>query len=297
MQSLKGRFRRETGERADPAPSRLKYRLQRWMLTPGIRFGLRFGIPFCLIFAAGSAYLADEGRRDALRGLVNDARAAIEERPEFMVNVMAVDGAGTSVAQDIREVVPLDFPVSSFDLDLQQIRDVITGLDPVKSASVRIRPGGILQVDVEEREPALIWRSREGLALLDESGIHVAELGHRSLHPDLPLIAGEGADGEAAEALRLFAAARPLGARLRGLVRVGERRWDVVLDRKQRIMLPAENPVPALERVLAVSEVQDLLERDVAAVDMRLAGRPTIRMTENSVENWWRIRQLNGGGQ
>ncbi|KIC15888.1 cell division protein FtsQ/DivIB [Leisingera sp. ANG-Vp] len=297
MQPLKGRFRREPSERADPAPSRLKYRLQRWMLTPGIRFGLRFGVPFCLIFAAGSAYLADEARRDALRGLVNDARAAIEERPEFMVNVMAVDGAGTSVAQDIREVMPLDFPVSSFDLDLQQIRDVITGLDPVKSASVRIRPGGILQVDVEEREPALIWRSREGLALLDENGIHVAELGHRSLHPDLPLIAGAGADGEAVEALRLFAAARPLGARLRGLVRVGERRWDVVLDRKQRIMLPADNPVPALERVLAVSEVQDLLERDVAAVDMRLAGRPTIRMTENSVENWWRIRQLNGGGQ
>ncbi|WP_291733046.1 cell division protein FtsQ/DivIB [Leisingera sp. F5] len=299
MQPLKGRFRRSGGSegRADPAPSRLKYRLQRWMLTPGIRFGLRIGVPFCLIFAAGSAYLADESRRAALQGLINDARAAIEERPEFMVNVMAVDGAGASVAQDIREVVPADFPVSSFDLDLEQIRDVITGLDPVKTARVRIRPGGILQVDVEEREPALIWRSREGLALLDENGIHVAELGRRNLHPDLPLIAGKGAEQHAAQALRLFAAAKPLGPRLRGLVRVGERRWDVVLDRKQRIMLPAEQPVRALERVLAVSEVQDLLERDVAAVDMRLAGRPTIRMTENSVENWWRIRQLNGGGQ
>ncbi|UWQ80446.1 cell division protein FtsQ/DivIB [Leisingera sp. S132] len=297
MQPLNSWFRKPEDGRCDPAPSRLKYRLQRWMLTPGIRFGLRFGVPFCLVFAAGSAYLADEARRDTLVGLYIDARAAIQERPEFMVKVMAVDGAGVSVARDIREVVPLDFPVSSFDLDLEQIRDVITGLDPVKTASVRIRPGGILQVDVEEREPALIWRSREGLALLDENGIHVAELGRRSLHPDLPLIAGKGAADHAAQALRLFAAAKPLGPRLRGLVRVGERRWDVVLDRKQRIMLPAEKPVRALERVLAVSEVQDLLERDVAAVDMRLAGRPTVRMTENSVENWWRIRQLNGGGQ
>ncbi|EDZ45550.1 cell division protein FtsQ [Rhodobacterales bacterium Y4I] len=297
MQSLKGRFRRSAEGRADPAPSRLKYRLQRWMLTPGIRFGLRFGVPLCLVLAAGSAYLADEGRRDTLQGLVNQARAAVQERPEFMVKVMAVDGAGTSVAQDIREVVPLDFPVSSFDLDLEQIRDVITGLDPVKSASVRIRPGGILQVDVEERQPALIWRSREGLALLDETGTHVAELGRRNLHPDLPLIAGNGAAQHAAQALRLFAAAKPLGPRLRGLVRIGERRWDLVLDRNQRIMLPADDPVRALERVLAVSEVQDLLERDVAAVDMRLAGRPTVRMSENAVENWWRIRQLNGGGQ
>ncbi len=45
-----------------------------------------------------------------------------------------------------------------------------------------------------------------------------------------------------------------------------------------------------------VSEVQDLLERDVAVVDMRIAARPTVRMTENAVENWWRIRELNEGG-
>lgn len=298
MRALTQRFTgKPAAGRADPAPSRLKYRLQRWMLTPGIRFGLRFGVPFFLIFAAASAYLADEGRREGLMAMVADARSAIEERPEFMVNVMAVDGAGPSVAQDIREVMPAEFPVSSFDLDLEEIRDAVTGLDPVKSASVRIRPGGVLQVDVEERTPALIWRSRQGLALLDKNGIHVAELGRRSLHPDLPLIAGRGAAAKADEALRLFAAARPLGPRLRGLVRVGERRWDVVLDRGQRIMLPSRNPVQALERVLAVSEVQDLLERDVAAVDMRLAGRPTVRMAENAVENWWRIRQLNGDGQ
>ncbi|MDE4275461.1 cell division protein FtsQ/DivIB [Phaeobacter gallaeciensis] len=296
MRSLIRRKSKEHSGASDPAPSRLKYRLQRWMLTPGIRFGLRVGVPICLLAAAGTAFLADEGRRDALQGTINSIRASIEERPEFMVNVMAIDGAGTSVSEDIREVVPLDFPISSFDLDLAQIRDVIEGLDPVRTASVRIRPGGILQVNVEERKPALIWRSRDGLALLDETGAHVAELGQRRLHPDLPLIAGRGANREAEEAMRLLAAASPLGDRLRGLVRVGERRWDVVLDRGQRIMLPEDNPVQALERVIVVSEVKDLLERDVAAVDMRIAARPTVRMTENAVENWWRIREMNGGG-
>jgi|28_taG_2_1085356.scaffolds.fasta_scaffold00044_69 cell division protein FtsQ len=296
MRSLIRRKIKGQGTAADPAPSRLKYRLQRWMLTPGIRFGLRFGLPLCLIGVAAAGFMADEGRRDMVWGTVHSIRASIEERPEFRVNVMAIDGAGTSVAADIREVVPLDFPVSSFDLDLEQIRDLIEGLDPVKTASVRIRPGGILQIDVEERQPALIWRSRDGLALLDETGAHVAELGRRSLHPDLPLIAGKGADQNAPEALRLVAAAKPLGARLRGLVRVGDRRWDVVLDRGQRIMLPEANPAQALERVIVVSEVKDLLERDVAVVDMRIAERPTVRMTQAAVEDWWRIREMNGGG-
>ena len=92
----------------------------------------------CAVLAAAGGYLASEARRDHLVGLYTEARAAFETRPEVMVNVMAIDGAGTSVSEDIREVVPLDFPISSFDLDLGQIRDVIEGLDPVRTASVRI---------------------------------------------------------------------------------------------------------------------------------------------------------------
>jgi cell division protein FtsQ len=296
MRALMPGFRASRAQ-VDPAPSRLKYRIQRWMLTPGIRFGLKFGLPVCLMAAAGAGFMASEQRRDALQIFISDLRASIEQRPEFMVSVMAIDGAGDSVSQDIREVVPIDFPVSSFELDVTQIRDAISGLDPVKSAEVRIRPGGVLQVDVTEREPAIVWRSREGLALLDETGAHVAELGRRSLRSDLPLIAGIGADAHAGEALELIAAAAPLKGRLRGLQRVGERRWDLVLDRGQRIQLPADRPVAALEQVLAISEVKDLLERDVAVVDMRLSARPTIRMSENAVQEWWRIRQINGNGQ
>lgn len=294
---LDGAARIRSNRRCDPAPSRLSYRIQRWMLTPGIRLGLRIGIPFCLIFAVGSGFLASEKRRDALNQFVSDIRASIQERPEFMVNLMAIDGAGTSLAEDIREVVPLDFPMSSFDLDVQQIREVITGLDPVKSAGVRIRPGGILQVDVVERQPVVVWRTRDGTELLDETGAHVDDIPNRTTRSDLPLIAGAGANAHVGEAIRLLRASQPLGGRLRGLVRMGERRWDVVLDRGQRIMLPPERAVQALERVLAVNEVQELLERDVAVIDMRIASRPTIRMTEAAVEEWWRIRQTDGNGQ
>lgn len=281
----------------DPAPSRLSYRMQRWMLTPGIRLGLRVGVPFCLTLAVASAYLADQGRRDGFNQLVIGIRSSIQERPEFMVSLMAIDGAGLDLSQDIRDAVPLDFPLSSFDLDLEHIRQAVAGLDQVKTVSVRIRPGGMLQVDVIERQPVLVWRTRDGLALLDEHGVYVDAISQRAKQPDLPLIAGAGADVHVTEALALLAAAKPLGERLRGLVRIGERRWDVVLDRKQRIMLPAENPVRALERVIILSKGSDLLERDVRVVDMRIRERPTLRMSENAVKDWWRIRQINGIGQ
>jgi cell division protein FtsQ len=78
-----------------------------------------------------------------------------------------------------------------------------------------------------------------------------------------------------AEALALFAAAGPLGDRVRGLVRVGERRWDVVLDRDQRILLPETGAVQALEQVLALDAARTCSTATSCVVDMRLpAGRP-----------------------
>lgn len=270
--------------RRDPAPSRWSYRMQRWMLTPGLRTVLRRGLPLLALLGAGAIFWADQDRRDAFAMFVADIRATIQERPEFMVNLMAIDGAGGHLSEDIREVVPIDFPISSFDLELEGIREQILGLDPVKEASVRIRPGGILQIDVVERLPVVVWREYDGLSLVDETGHHVDKIASRRERADLPLILGRGAGEHVAEALALLGAAEQLGARLRGLAYRGERRWDVLLDRDQVIMLPVENPVRALERVLALDGAHELLARDIAVVDMRLGQRPTIRMSAQAVE-------------
>ena len=80
-------------------------------------------------------------------------------------------------------------------------------------------------------------------------------------------------------ALALVAAAAPLAPRIRGLVRMGDRRWDIVLDRDQRILLPAEDPIRALERLLALDHAQEILARDLLAIDLRNDARPTLRLT------------------
>jgi len=87
-----------------------------------------------------------------------------------------------------------------------------------------------------------------------------------------------------------------LGARLRGIVRMGARRWDVVLDRDQRILLPEDGALRALEQVIALENAPDVqvLSRDVARVDMRLPDRPTVRMNQEAIQEWWLIRQQAG---
>lgn len=278
--------------RRDPAPSRLTYKVHRLWLTPLYRSLMRVGLPTFVILTAIGWYFADPSNRYAVAEKVDEVRRSIETRPEFMVRLMAVEGATPVVDTAIRELVPVEFPVSSFDLDLEVIQSQIAALDVIERADVRIRPGGVLEVAVAEREPALVWRAPNSIELIDATGHRVATVTERRARADLPLIAGPGADGAAPEALALLRAAAPLADRLRGLVRVGERRWDVWLSGSQVIQLPEQNPVSALEQVLALDQAQDLLARDVSHIDMRNPQRPTLRLLPQAVEEMRQIRSL-----
>lgn len=281
----------------DPAPSRLAYRMNRLMLTPNFRRFLRYGLPLLVIAAGTTWWASDEGRRQDAIDRIAEFRRQIEERPEFMVRMMAVEGAADNVSAEVRAVLPIDFPVSSFDLELDELRGRVEGIDAVRAASVRIRQGGVLEIEVEERRPAVVWRTEETLELLDETGHRVASLASRMDRPDLPLIAGQGAEAAVAEALSLIAVAEPVNDRVRGLLRVGERRWDLVLDRDVRIMLPEKNALAALQKVIALDQAQDLLARDIAAVDFRNPKRPVIRLTPSAIESIYDTYWTSAGEQ
>lgn len=279
--------------RRDPAPSRWAYRMQRVMLTPYLRALLRVGLPTFAVLAVAALYLADEGRRAGIFGVFTDLREKFENRPEFQVTLASIEGCSPELAEAVRARLDLNLPKSSFDLDLETARARIEELDAVKSAELRVRSGGILQVLVTERTPVAVWRTEAGLTLLDDTGHRVAGLHARTDRPDLPLLAGEGADSSTAEALALIAAAGPLVPRIRGLVRMGDHRWDIVLDRDQRILLPAADPIRALERLLALDHAQEILARDLLAIDLRNDARPTLRLTPYAMNALRRTQGLD----
>ena len=281
--------------RIDPAPSRWSYRFQRLMLTPLYRRLLRVGLPVLAVAGLTAGYFADQQRREDVMLAVSDIRHQIETRPEFMVNLLAVEGASLGVQEDIREIFPFDLPASSFDLNLDEIRVMIEDLPAVAEAAVRIRQGGVMVAEITERQPVALWRTRDGINVIDIEGEVIGVVASRQERASLPVVAGEGAQIHVAEAMQILQAAQPLPQNIRGLVRMGERRWDLVLSSGQRIMLPETGAVRALERVMVLNTAQDMLERDLVAVDMRLAARPTIRLNETAMEEWWRITNMTLG--
>jgi cell division protein FtsQ len=275
----------------DPAPSRWRYRLHRLWLTPAFRNAVRVGLPLGAMALGLFAYLAQPGRLEEIGDGVGELVRSVQERPEFMVTMLRIEGAGPELQADILEALPVDLPLSQFALDLDGLRAGLEELDPVARAEVRVRPGGTLLLAVSERIPALAWVRDDGIELLDAQGHRVAALDGVEQAGALPLVAGEAADAHVPEALRLMLRAGALEDRLVGLSRIGGRRWDVLLTGGQRVMLPERDPLAALDRALEMDAAADLLSREVLALDLRIAERPTLRLTEGARDELRRVRQ------
>ena len=249
---------------SDPAPSRLRYRLERMWYSSAFRRAAKIGIPLAAVALALclAAQYRDFGDR-AVAGTTAavDALAVLAQMPEFRVDALDVVGASPEVEEAIREIADGELPQYSLRLDVERLRQGILRVPAIESATLRLRSGGIIEVRISERTPVAVWRHEFGLALIDLNGRRIGSLDSRNERKDLPLIAGDGAPDAIREALQLYGGAQPFAGRIRGLRRVGERRWDIVLDKNQTIKLPESGAASVLKRIAELHMENRLLDR------------------------------------
>ncbi len=270
--------------RRDPAPSKMKYRLQRLWLRKYVRPVVQIWLPVLGI----ALFVWLLGSNDALRGAVqqkiDDVRASVAARPELTIESIDIPVGSVDLVRQIDGVIDLALPVSALDVDLEAVRQVVQNLSAVKSAMVHLSNTGQLVITIEERIPKMVWRNGNRIFLLDETGIRVAEVPRRAVRFDLPLVIGGGADMAIDEAQALFDMAAPLEERIRALVRVGERRWDVVLDGDQVVKLPEFGAEDALRRIVDMQNTQQIMDWNLSIIDMRDPNRPLIRLNDDALE-------------
>jgi len=268
----------------DPAPSKIKYKINRMWLSPIIKRSICLGLPSLALIIFGTYFYTSDNLRLKFNNVFEDAKLNIQARPEFQIELMKIDGASESLAMSIRKSLELNFPISSFKLDLLSLKIKIEEMAEVKSASLFLRPGGLLELEVTERVPLIIWRNGSSLELVDTEGEVSGIITSRLDRLDLPLFIGDGAKEFIHEALNIYKTADPIANRLRGLRRMGERRWDMILDRNQIIQLPEADPIDALKHILVLNSTQNILARDVVKIDMRDTSRPVLRLSDAANE-------------
>ena len=268
-------------KKRDPAPSRLGYKFSRWMLSPFIKKLVFFGMPLIILLLPVFIFLKDQNNKNLVEEIVLDFYRKVIERPEFMLSALSIQGSSDSLNAEIREILGLNFPISSFDLDLADLRNKVLSLPPVETAEVRLEGGSILHVKVKEKVPALLLKDDTGIHVLNKNGDYIRPLLSTEYGLKLPVITGEGAQKAASEAFILFSALYDKLDEIRGLVLVGGRRWNIVLKSGQVIMLPEKKSEQAVQKILILDKAEKILSRDIAVFDFRLPYRITLRFPEN----------------
>ena len=268
----------------DPAPSRIAYRIMRLMLIPRLRLIFTLGFPSLLIFCATLGLFVNINVWENISAIKKDLKLAFVERPEFMIKVASIDGSSDELANEIREILPLDFPVSYFDLDIKYLHKVVNEIPAVASAAIKISVGGVLQINVTEKSPAFIWRKDNVMSVIDETGSFIRIANSRVDYPKLPLVVGEAANLAVSEISSLMQANEYFKDHVRAFIRVGERRWDLILENNVRIMLPQREFLAAFDRLMLMNEAGSLLSGRLSNIDMRLVVRPTVRVDTVSVD-------------
>lgn len=171
-----------------------------------------------------------------------------------------------------------DYPsLVTFDVDSARAR--IEAMPWVKEARIKKLYPDTLQIAIVERTPYAIWQHSGVVSLIDKDGkVIINDVGER--YSRLPFVVGEGAEKRAAEYADLVAGVPELQSRIHAGVLISNRRWNVVLNSGVELLLPEKDPGAALVAAAALDSQNNLLSRDIAAVDLRASDKLVVRLSE-----------------
>ena len=270
-------------KRSDPTPSRFFYRWERLRLTPYFRHIVDYGIPLFLIGLIGLFYFSKAENVEVLKVSWREFKENTKNRPEFLINFIKIKGANQALVNEIRSLTGLDLPISSYDVNLHELQNKIELMNVVKNVDLYIAEN-IIYIQVQPREPAIYWLNTNGLELLDPDGVSlgIVESGRPNL--DLPLIAGTGASIAIDEAFFIYSISNSFSDEILGLVRIGERRWDIILKNGRKIMLPADELTKVYKNLIMENKVEKLLSVNFSLLDLRNPSRMMIRRQKDAKE-------------
>jgi cell division protein FtsQ len=202
--------------------------------------------------------------------------SGLGERAGFRVEAVILDGREHTPIEMIRAALGVSRGDSILGFSPQGAKNRLETLAWVERAHVRRTLPGTIVVRLEERQPYAIWQHSGRFAVIDRHG-HVVATEKLDQFGNLPLVVGAGADRAAEGLLDRLRGQTELARRTQAAIRIGERRWNLRLHNGTEILLPEGQEAAAIERLGELHRQHGLLDRSVAAIDLRLPDRLVVR--------------------
>lgn len=264
-----------------PSPWRLMLRRQRRFVRPAAWV---VGGSAVLMFAVVLIRSTHPGAaaNESLAGL-RERLGAVTAASGLRVQNVVIEGRANTPEPLLRAAIGVSKGDPILGFSVEQARARIETLSWVEHATVeRLLPGTVV-VHLQERAPFAIWQNHGEFQLVDRAGQVVNQ--DISQFRKLPRIVGEGAPQAAAPLLDALTDRPALAEKVMAAVRVGQRRWNLHMKNGTDVMLPEGHEIPALDRLIALEQDHSLLERPLAAIDMRLPDRLVLRPHEDAATN------------
>ncbi len=231
-----------------------------------------------LAIAGGATWLWRSG------AVASAAQSAARDMAEFgarfglAITEVSLEGRENADRGDILAALQIERGLALFAFDPHEAKRRLEALPWVAHAAVERRAPAAIHVQIVERKPFALWQQDRRLAVVDRAGVVLAE---RNLERfgDLLLLVGHDAPRRASELLEIIATEPELARRVTAAVRVGGRRWNVLLDDAIEVKLPEEEVVAAWNRLARLERANGLLARDISAIDLRLSDRLMVTLS------------------
>jgi len=277
------RLRRARRRRAAQAAGLPRFMQRLWVASSGIPLPRGTGVAAASILLLGSLTYATVigGHVDTVRATMADWRHGLASAAGFRITSVALAG-GTQVSRDeVLELAGVTGRTSLLFLDATAVRDRLRSNPWIAEATVLKLYPGQLRIDIVERQPFVLWQKDGEVSVVARDGTVIAPFKNRHFE-DLPFVVGTGAREQAQAFLVALEKHPSLRKQMLVAIRVADRRWTLRLKNGVDVKLPERDVDAALARLATLDRDKKLLSKDITEVDLRLADRVTVRLSDEA---------------
>lgn len=230
---------------------------------------------------SGGIWLASSGVVLSVSERTHEKIIAASKDLGFTVQEILVMGRGQTTRRELLDAVQAERGAPILTLDLDAAKQRLEALPWIRSATIeRMLPNTVF-ITVAERTPFALWQNKGQFALIDSEGKVIIKEGIERF-ADLFQVVGDDAPAHAATLLTMLATQPELLTEAKAAVRVGGRRWNILMNNGINVHLPEDNAETAWARLAEYERTHQVLDRDIKVLDLRIPDRLIVRRSVKS---------------
>ena len=236
------------------------------------------------IIVAAIAYgVIKGGHGEVVATALRDVRDTAANAAGFRVTGIALSGNKHLNREEILARAGVTGKTALLFFDVADARARLLADPWIADATIQKLYPDRLQITLTEREAFALWQKNGRISVVGSDGTVLEPFLSRPYLP-LPLVVGRGAETRAKAFLALLGRYPEIRANVLASILIAERRWNLRLKNGIDVRLPETDVERALAELVALDRETKLMSRDVAAIDLRLPDRVTVRLSEAAAQ-------------